>query len=188
MVRKGIVTFVKSIMLNGRGCNHTFIITKHPRRTIKGYAHHTERIPEIDDLLGSLASNHEFRSIGSRYYSLLLLAKGNNRGLVDKINDTRHGSDSDKVMVEISILVSSGTHLFTSGYGLVRRKFLSDITINRVGPIILFRSSKGFMVWDFDTETCSIRRIATKVAIHTFESFEMALTGRTAITRHSSNT
>jgi hypothetical protein len=105
MVRKRIVAFVVSRMGNGRGGNHTSIITKHPRGTIEGYSHHTESITEINDLLGGLTSNHEFRSIGGRFYSLLLLAKRNDRCLVDKMDNATHGSTSDKVMIEVGILV-----------------------------------------------------------------------------------
>jgi hypothetical protein len=86
-----------------------------------GYAHLTESITEITVLLGSLTSNNEFRSIGGRFFGLLILAKGNDRCLVDKMNNALHGSTGDKVMVEDGILVGSSTHKSTSRNRLVRR-------------------------------------------------------------------
>jgi hypothetical protein len=113
---------------NGRGTNDTSIIAKQPRGTIKGYFHHTESMTDINDFLGGLTSNHQIQSRGGRFYSLLLLAIGNSRYLVDKINNARLGSTSDNVMVDIGILEGSSKHKLSSGYGLVRTKFLSDIT------------------------------------------------------------
>jgi hypothetical protein len=115
MVRKCIVVFVKSRVGNGRGGNDTNITAKHPRRTVEGYSQQKKSVMEINDFLGNLPSNHEFGSIGGRFYSLLLLAKGNTRCLVDKMDNA---STSDKVMAEIVILVGSSTHKLTSRYGL----------------------------------------------------------------------
>jgi hypothetical protein len=135
-------------------------------------------------LLGGLTINNEFRSIGGRLYGLLLLAKGNDRCLVDKMNDARHGSTFDKVMVEVVILVGSSTFKLTSSNRLVRRKFLHDITINREALVLLNRGSHTFMVRDFNTKTYSTRRSATKVAVHAIKLIEMALTRRTTRRRH----
>jgi hypothetical protein len=182
MVRRRIVAFVKTIVGNGSRVNHTSIIAKHARGTIEEYAHQTESISEINDSLSGLKSNHEFQSLGSCFYTLQLLAKGTNKCLFDKLNDARHCSASDKVMVEISILVGSSTYRLTSRYRLVRRKFLSYITINRRAPVILNRSSHIILVRDNKQEPCRTRPIATKVAIRVFKSIEIALTKRTTIT------
>jgi hypothetical protein len=92
----------------GRSGNHISIFSKHPRMHIKVYVHHKEGRMEIDDLYGSLTSNHEKQSIGSGLYSCLLLVKGHKRCLV--MNGIRHGSSSYKVLAEISILRGSSTH------------------------------------------------------------------------------
>jgi hypothetical protein len=186
MVRKHMMAFVQSIVGNGRRGYHTSIIATHPRGTIEGYAHHTKSISETNDLLRGLMTNHAFRSIGGRFYCLLLIAKENNRCLVDKMNNARPSSTSDKVMVEIGIRVVSSTPKLTSRYRFVRRKFLSDITIKRGAAVIVNRGSHTFMVRDFNSEKCSTIQIATKVAAHAFKLVDMALTRRTAISRHGS--
>jgi hypothetical protein len=158
------VEFVKSRVGNGRGDNCTSIISKHTRGTIKGYSHHMERKTEINDLLSGLTTKHRFRSIGGHIFSLLLFAK-DNRCMVDKMNNARNGSTSDKSMVEIGILVGGSTHKLTSRYRLFRRKFLSDITINREAPVILNRGSYTFMVGDFNTKTYSTRQIGSRTCV-----------------------
>jgi hypothetical protein len=162
--------------------NHTSIIAKHPRGTIEEYSHHVESLTEINHLLGGLTSNHKsVRSIGGRFYSLLLLAKGNTRCLVDKMNKARHGSTCDKLTVEIGILVGSSTHKLNSSYRLDRTEFFSGFTINIVALVILNRGSHTFMVRDSIIETCSTRKIATKVAVPAFKPIKMALMRRTTI-------
>jgi hypothetical protein len=133
------------------------------------------------DVLGSLTKNKEFRSLGSRFCSLLLLAKGNIRGLAYKMIYTCHVAVSDKVMVENIIMIGSIMNIITLGTCFLGG---SDIAIKGGAPIILKRSSPNFMVEDSYTETCSIRRIATKVAIHAFKLFKMAFLGHTTITRY----
>jgi hypothetical protein len=93
-----------------------------------------------------------------------------------KMKNSRHGSTSDKFMVEIDILVGRSTHKLTSRYRLVRRKFLSDITINRGALVKLNRGCHTFMGRDFNTETCGARRILTKVSVHALKSVKMDLT------------
>jgi hypothetical protein len=140
-VGEGVVTFVESRMLNGGGSDDTSMISKHPRRTIKRYTHHGNSITEVNDVITCLANNHEFGAIGSRFYSLLFLTIRRNGCLVDKMSDTRHSTTSDKVMIKVSILVGSRTHKFAAWYLLVRRKFLSDRTIDSRTPVVLKRSS-----------------------------------------------
>jgi hypothetical protein len=77
-----------------------------------------------------------------------------------------HGSVKDKVTLEIIILKGRIMHLLTSRYGLVTKKFLSGITVNREDPASLKRSRQGFVLSTFYMETCSISFKEPKLIIH----------------------
>ena len=82
VIGQGMVAFAELGVWDRRTGNHRFVVTEHVGFGVNGNAKVSKGVTEIDDLINGNAGSREFRSIGGRLWSCLLLGETVNRSLV----------------------------------------------------------------------------------------------------------
>jgi hypothetical protein len=183
MVRQSIVLFIESRLWNSRGSNHTNIICNPMQDHQLGSPSHKEYYG------GSFICSQAWcATISCCLSSLLFLTIRCNWRLIDKMYDARHGPTSDKVILEVGILIRRSSHKPTSRCGHVRRKFLFNIPTDGKTPIVQNRSSNLYMIENLSSKSGCTCWSMFQITTHLFKAIKVSLTWCNTKTGHSSNT